>query len=150
MSLALPKRSFLALVAVGWADGSLQRKEAEGLVRAAKACGVAGADLAEVEKATKQQTTLDQVDVGGLAPWESLLTYALASWLASLDGVQSTDERDTLAQLGEALGLDKAIRVRASVAAHDIACLPEGGRPDRYDFDKLVDRLKERLPQIKS
>src|ERR1700691_236409 len=36
MSLTLPKRSFLALVAIGWADGSLQRKEAEGLVRAAK------------------------------------------------------------------------------------------------------------------
>jgi hypothetical protein len=149
MSLTLPKRSFLALVAIGWADGSLQRKEAEGLVRAAKACGLGGTDLEEIEKATKTHTTLDAAHVDDLSPWEQLLTYALASWLASLDGVQSTDERDTLVQLGDALGLDKAIRVRASVVAHDIACLPEGGRPERYDFVKLVERLKERLPQVK-
>jgi len=147
-TLNLPKRSFLALAAIGWVDGSLQRKEADGLVRAAKECGVTGADLAEVEKATKQRIELASVDVGGLAAWEQVLTYALASWLACLDGVQSTDERETLAQLGDALGLDKPLRVRAAAAANDIACLPQGGRPDRFEFAKLVERLKERLPQL--
>ena len=36
----------------------------------------------------------------------------------------------------------------AAVAANDIACLPEGGRPDKYDFQKLITRLKERMPQL--
>lgn len=147
-TMTLPKRSFLALAAIGWADGSLQRNEADGLVRAAKACGVAAGELAEVEAATKQRITLDAVDVGGLGRWEQVLTYALASWLAALDGIQSTDERETLARLGDALGLDKALRVRAAAAANDIACLPAGGRPDRFDFVKLADRLRERLPQV--
>jgi hypothetical protein len=146
--MTLPKRSFLALAAIGWADGSLERKEADGLVRAAKACGLADADLSEIERATKERIALDGLDMSGLSRWEQVLTYALASWLAYLDGVQSTDERDTLAKLGEGLGLDKALRVRAAAAANDIACLPEGGRPDRFDFVKLAERLRDRLPQL--
>jgi hypothetical protein len=147
-TLALPKASFLALAAVGWADGSLQRIEATGLVRAAKECGVSDADLAEIEQATKQKITFEAAHVEGLAQWQQVLTYALASWFAVLDGVASTDEREVLAQLGDALGLDKPLRVRAAAAANDIACLPQGGRPERYDFQKLAARLRERLPQI--
>lgn len=146
--MTLPKQSFLALAAIGWADGSLQQVEATGLVRAAKECGVAGADLTEIERAAKTKTSLDTLQLGGMSAWEQVLTYSLASWFASLDGVASTDERDVLVKLGEALGLDKALRVRAAAAANDIACLPEGGRPERFDFVKLAARLKEKLPQI--
>ena len=32
-------------------------------------------------------------------------------------------------------------------AVYDIACLPEGGRPEKYDFAKLTARLAERLPR---
>src|SRR5260221_9611356 len=46
----LPKQSFLALAAIGWVDGSLQRVEAVGLLRAAKQAGIGGDDLAEIEK----------------------------------------------------------------------------------------------------
>ena len=77
-----------------------------------------------------------------------MLAYALASWLAQLDGITSTDESETLGKLGDALALDKPLRLRAAAAANDIACLPEGGRPERYDFVKLAARLRERLPQI--
>jgi len=147
-TLALPKQSFLALAAIGWADGSLQRTEATGLIRAAKECGVGEADLGEIERATKQKIGLDAIHLRGMGQWEQVLTYALASWFASLDGIASTDEREVLAQLGDALGLDKALRVRAAAAANDIACLPEGGRPERYDFVKLAARLRERLPQV--
>ncbi len=146
--MTLPKQSFLALAAIGWADGSLQQVEATGLVRAAKECGVVGADLTEIERAAKTKTSLDTLQLGGMSAWEQVLTYSLASWFASLDGIASTDERDVLAKLGEALGLDKALRVRAAAAANDIACLPEGGRPERFDFVKLAARLKEKLPQI--
>ena len=79
-----------------------------------------------------------------------MLTYALAAWLAQVDGVVSTDEHGVLGALGDALGLSEALRKRAAVAANDIACLPEGGRPDRYDFQKLVARIKERIPQVES
>ena len=83
-----------------------------------------------------------------MGTWECVVTYALASWLATLDGVVSSDESAALAQLGERLGLDEGTRKRAAAAAFDISVLPEGGRPDKYDFVKLTARLKEKLPQL--
>jgi len=49
--------------------------------------------------------------------------------------------------IGE-IGWPSEGRIRAAAVANDIACLPEGGRPDRFDFVKLADRLRERLPQL--
>jgi hypothetical protein len=148
MEKQLPLQSFLALAAIGWADGSLQRVEREGLLRAAKECGLNDDELARVERASKEQRTLDGVELAGMSRWEQVLTYALASWFAALDGVVSTSEHETMVRIGDKLGLDSALRVRASAAANDIACLPGGGRPDRYDFVKLIARLRDRLPQL--
>ena len=57
--MKLSKRSFMALAAIGWADGALQRIEQAGLLRAAKEANLDEADLAEIEKATKTKTSLD-------------------------------------------------------------------------------------------
>jgi len=146
--MKLSKHPFLALAAIGWIDGSLQRVEAVGLLRAANEAGLQGGDLAEIEKATKEKVSLDSADVAGMSEWEQVLTYALAAWFAQLDGVVSTEEHASLVALGEKLGLKEALRKRAAAAANDIACLPEGGRPERYDFAKLAARLKERMPQL--
>jgi hypothetical protein len=145
----LPKQSFLALAAIGWVDGSLQRVEATGLLRAAEEAGLKGEDYAAVERATKNVLTLDEIDLGQLSPSEQLLTYALGSWLSQVDGVVSPSERETLAKLGERIGLAEPLRVRATAVANDIACLPGAGRPERYDFQALIARLRERLPQVK-
>ena len=150
MKTKLPRQSFLALAAIGWADGSLQRVEASGLLRAAKECGLEGDDLAAVEAAAKSDDKrgLDGLSLAGMTRWEQVLTYALASWFAALDGVVSTSEHETLVRLGDALGLDPALRKRATAAAYDIFCIPGAGRPERYDFVKLADRLVERMPQL--
>jgi hypothetical protein len=146
--MELRKDSFLALAAIGWVDGSLQKVEAVGLLRAANEAGVTGDDLAAVENATKTKIGLETVDVSGMSQWDQVLTYALGAWLAQVDGVVSTSEHTTLVALGEKLGLPEGLRKRAASVANDIACLPDGGKPDRYDFVKLVARLKERMPQL--
>jgi hypothetical protein len=148
MATTLPAQSFVALAAVGWADGSLRPSEATALVDAATKLGLVGSDLAAVEQSTKSPVRLDAFEPGKMTLWECVVTYALASWLARLDGVQSTDESTLLRRLGERLGLDEGLRQRAAGAAFDISVLPEGGRPDRYDFVKLIARLHERLPQF--
>ena len=144
----LPKESFLALVAVGWVDKQLQRVEVTGLMRAAKEAGLPAQDIAEIEAATKAPMDLGALDFGKLGQWEQVLTYALAAWIAQVDGVVSTSESDMLADLGTKLGLAEPLRKRAAVAANDVACLPQGGRPEKYDFQKLIARLKERMPQL--
>lgn len=146
--MKLSKQPFIALAAIGWIDGSLQRVEAVGLLRAAKEAGLEGDDLAAVEKATKEKVTLDDSDLGGMSEWEQVLTYALAAWFAQLDGVVSTSEHTSLIALGDKLGLKDGLRKRAAAVANDIACLPDGGRPERYDFTKLAARLQERMPQV--
>ncbi len=146
--MKLPRQSFLALAAIGWVDGSLQRIEAAGLMRAACEAALSPEDLAEVEKATKTKVELASIDVSGMSTWEQVLTYALAAWFAQLDGVVSTSEATTMAELGDALGLADPLRKRAAAAAYDIACLPGGGKPERYDFQQLAARLRERLPQL--
>jgi uncharacterized membrane protein YebE (DUF533 family) len=148
MTIKLPAQSFVALAAVGWADGSLRRSEVTALVDAARKLGLEGADLAAVEQSTKSPVLLDAFEPGTMTVWECIVTYALATWLARLDGVQSSDESALLRRLGDRLGLDDGLRQRASGAALDISALPEGGRPDRYDFVKLIARLHERLPQF--
>lgn len=146
--MKLTKQSFLALAAIGWVDGSLQKVEATGLLRAAREAGIEGKDLEEIEQATKNQTSLDGLDLSGMTQWDQVLTYALASWLSQVDGVVSTSEGDLLRELGDKLGLADGLRKRAATAANDIACLPGGGRPEKYDFTRLVARLKERMPQL--
>jgi len=146
MNPILPKQSFLALAAVGWADGRLSAVERTGLGRAAKECGVAGDDLAEVEAALKTKTDLSGFVPGDMTDWQRLVTYALGTWLARLDGVMSTDEHESLLELGKRLDLDKKICERASVAAFDISVLKDQGRPDKFDFVKLEERLREKLP----
>lgn len=147
MAMTLPKEAFLALAALGWADGSMRKDERAGLARAAKACGVEGDDLAAVEAALTKQTTLADFVPGDMTEWQRLLTYALAVWLTRLDGIQSTDEHVSLADLAKRLDLPKPTCDRASAAALDVAVLPAGGRPETFDFVKLAERLKEKLPQ---
>ncbi len=150
MPSKLPLDSFLALAAIGWADGSLTRIEREGLARAAKECGLPDLDVAEIDHAMKEKRTLKGLKLAGLSRAQQVLTFALAAWFAALDGVISTSEHETMVAIGDKLGLDEALRTRAAAAANDIACLPGAGRPDRYDFVKLVARLHERLPQLAS
>jgi hypothetical protein len=146
--MALDKRSFLALAAIGWADGSLQRIEATGLLRAARESGLSAKDLAEIEAATKKSLTIEDVDLSGMSEWDQVMTYALATWLAQLDGVLSTDEHTVMVILGDRMGLAEGLRKRAFAAAYDIACLKDEGRPERYDFEKLATRIGERMPQL--
>ena len=107
-----------------------------------------GDDLVAIEEAAKTRRGLVGIDLSGMSRWEQVLTYALASWFATLDGVVSTSEHETLVRVGDSLGLDPALRKRAAAAANDIACLSGAGKPERYDFVKLVDRLLERMPQL--
>ncbi len=144
----LPKQSFLALVAIGWVDGQLQRVEVTGLMRAAKEAGLPPDAIADIDAATKKQFDLSTLDFAGLTDWEKVLTYALGAWIAQVDGVVSTSEFDMLGELGTKLDLAEPLRKRATAVANDIACLPEGGRPEKYDFQKLMARLKERMPQL--
>lgn len=143
---ALPKQTFLALAALSWADDTIRPLERTGLLHAARECGLSDEELPEIEAALAQRTSLDGFSAEGLTEWQRIVTYALACWLARVDGVLSTDERESLQALAQRLSLEKPISDRASAAAFDISVLPDGGKPERFDFVKLEARLREKLP----
>lgn len=146
MALSLPKDALLALAAVGWADGNLDAEEAKALVRTAKESGLAPDELAEIEAATKQKLAIADVTTVLLTRKDRVLTYALATWLARLDGVVTPEERESLVQLGDRMGLPDGIRTRASAAAFEIAAA--GDRPDKYDFAALEGRIRQKLGDV--
>jgi uncharacterized membrane protein YebE (DUF533 family) len=145
MEIRLSRDIFLALCAVGWADGDLDREEADGILRAATEAGLDLDDLQQIEAATKVRRSLDQLDRAALSPLERTFVYATAVWLARLDGHVDIGEREVLKKLGDLLGLPDGVRTHASAAALEVAQASGGDRPDRYDFDKLRERLAARL-----
>lgn len=148
--MSLRKEGFLAVVAVARADGLLRADESRGVLGAAREVGLAEEELAEVKAALENGLELSSLDFTGLSGAERALTYALAMWLAKVDGVVNTEELATLRKLGAALALPEPKLKSAASAAFDITCLPGGNRPDKFEFKKLEERLREKLPALMS
>ena len=136
---------FVALAAVAWADGKLDPDEADAIVRAAVDEGLPLDEIAEIEDATRTKVDLGALDRTGLGKEDRLFVYAIACWIARLDGLVTPDEAKTLAGLGEKLGIPERPRAHAEAAAREVAEMPEGDRPARYDLVALRRILGERL-----
>ena len=146
MPTQLPQETFLALACVAHADGRLAKTELAGLERAGEAYGVSAETMAGLLDQAANGTALADIVWPELTTWQRALTYAFASWLARSDGSVSREEHTLLAELSEQLGLEKLRRDAARSAMYDIAALPGGNRPDRFDFAALEEKLKGKLP----
>jgi len=148
--MSLRKQGFVAIAAIARADGLLLADEVNGLLGAARAVGLCESELAEVEHALREGVPLAQVDLSELSGPEKVLTYALAHWLAMVDGIVNTAELASLRELASKLDLPDAKLKAAASAAFDIVCLPGGHRPEKFQFALLEARLREKLPALMS
>jgi len=126
---------FIALAAVAGADGKIDADEAAALERAARDDGLGEAEVAKIRAAGA--AGLDALDASSIAPSERVLAYALAYWMSRVDGEMSEDEDAVLTKLGAKLSLDDAARMNAEAMVDEVAALPEGARPARFDVAKL-------------
>ena len=138
---------FLALAAIGWADGKLDPEEADAIVRTALEEGLELEEIAEIEEATKHPIEIGVLDRSNMTKADRLFVYAVASWMTRLDGTVGEAEVQALARLGEALRVPATPREHADKIAQEIAALPEGDRPHRYDLKRLRGVLRERLAE---
>ncbi len=138
---------FIALAAVGWSDGKLDADEADAIVRTALEEGLELDEIAEIEKATKAPVDMSVVDRASLTKADRLFIYAVASWMIRLDGIVDSRELDALRRLGDLLKLPERPREHADIIALEVAELPEGDRPSRYDLPRLRNTLVERLAE---
>lgn len=138
---------FIALAAIGWADGHLDQEEADAIVRTALEEGLELDEIQEIEEATKKPVALNVVDRAQLSKEDRLFVYAVASWMTRLDGKVDAAETAALNQLGDLLKVPDGPRRTADLIAQEVARLPEGDRPARFDLPMLRKVISERLAE---
>jgi len=131
---------FFALAAVAGADGTIDEAERVALERAAESHGVEAAAIAAAAHGG-----VDGLDLSAIEASERLFVYAMAYWMSRIDGDLTEDEDAVLARLGQKLALADEPRMNAEAAVDEVAALPAGSRPDRFDLDRLHALLAERL-----
>jgi uncharacterized membrane protein YebE (DUF533 family) len=136
---------FVALAAIAWADGNLDSEEADAIVRAAVEEGLELDEIAAIEAATSTKVDMGTIDRSNLTKEDRLFVYAVACWIAELDGEVTAEEAAALSLLGERLGVPERPRAHAEEAAREVANMPEGNRPARYDLAKLRSIIGDRL-----
>jgi uncharacterized membrane protein YebE (DUF533 family) len=135
---------YIALAAVGWADGKLDQEEADAIVRTALEEGLDIDEIAEIEEATKNPVDIGVIDRKGLSKEDRLFVYGVASWITRLDGVVTEGEQEALQKLGDALKVPEKPRQIVDGIAQDVANLSDD-RPARYDLLALRRIIGERL-----
>jgi uncharacterized membrane protein YebE (DUF533 family) len=138
---------FMALAAIGWADGKLDQEEADAIVRTALEEGLELEEIKEIEEATKHPIDLSVIDRSQMSKADRLFVYAVASWLTRLDGQVQEAEVEALNKLGELLKIPPRPREHADAIGREIAARGDGDRPARYDLKRLRDTLGERLAE---
>lgn len=139
---------FLALAAIGWADGKMDPDEADAIVRTAIDEGLPLDVIEEIEAATKKPIDMvATIDRSSLTKEDRLFIYAVAGWMVRLDGKSTDEELAALDKLGGLLKIPEAPRAHADAIAREIAELPDGDRPLRYDLGKLRAVISERLKE---
>ena len=88
------KDVFVALAAIGWADGTLDPDEADAIVRAAVDLGLELQEIAAIEEATRAPIGLGAIDKSELSKEDRLFVYAIACWIAQLDGNVTDEESE--------------------------------------------------------
>jgi len=146
--MKLGKNVFLALAAVGVADGAASDDELEALVHAAEASGVSNAEVEEIKTAARTvKGNFSEVANLRLTPEERLFAYAIATWLVRVDGMVMPEEKMALYKLGNALKLADGDRTRASAASFKVWQLDPTVRPQRFDIAALSEAIKAALAE---
>lgn len=141
----LTKDVYLALAAVGWADGNLDREEADAIARTALEDGLDLDEVSALEAQIREPVAIGAIDWQAMSKEDRLFVYAVASWMTRLDGEVTADEEAALDLVGTALHIPDRPREHADAIAREVAGLPEGDRPDRFDIPRLREVIATRL-----
>ena len=140
---------FMALAAVGWADGKYHQDEADALVRTALEEGLDVEEIAALEEQIKSPVEMGQIDLTKLTKEDRLFIYAVAAWMSRIDGEADSSEAAALSKLGELLKIPEKPRMHADAIAREVAALPEGDSPARFDLPRVRKLIGERLAEAR-
>jgi hypothetical protein len=138
---------FIALAAIGWADGKLDGDEADAIVRCALEEGLDLEEISSIEEATKNPVDIGSIDLSALSKADRLFIYAVGTWITRIDGQVADEENEALEKLGAALKLPERPREHAEAIAAEIGALGESDKAAFYNLPKLRKTLKVRLAE---
>jgi uncharacterized membrane protein YebE (DUF533 family) len=138
---------FMALAAIGWADGKLDQEEADAIVRTALEEGLELEEISAIEEATKKPIDLSFIDRTQMTKADRLFVYAVAAWMTRIDGMVNDKETEALNKLGDLLKIPPRPREHATAIAREVASLGDGDRPARYDLKALRQIIGKRLAE---
>jgi uncharacterized membrane protein YebE (DUF533 family) len=141
----LSKEAFMALAAVGWADGNLDADEADAIVAAARDAGLDEKELQTMRETMASKVVLDDIDPARLTVHERLYIYAVARWIALVDGTVSEREEAMVNVLGYALRLSPKGCQAMDESVRELWDKPESNRPSRFDFAGLHRAIEQKL-----
>lgn len=140
---------FMALAAIGWADGNLDQEEADAIVRTALDEGFSIEDIEEIEAATKTPIRMSDVDLGKMSKEDRLFVYAVAVWMSRIDGVLTDDEVVALKELGELLKIPEKPLQHAEAIALEVAGSADGKGVVDFDLPRVRKTIHERLAEAR-
>ena len=146
MDVEIGRDTLIALAAVAWSDGTIEAREAAGIRSAASQLGLTDADSQAVEETLTRPVPLAEVETVRMNRLTRLFTYAVATWIAEIDGAVPPEEEAALRLLGDRLGLSAVARDRAKRAG--VAEAKAAGSAQALDVLKLKARLSVGLSQI--
>jgi uncharacterized membrane protein YebE (DUF533 family) len=137
------KNVYLALAAVGWADGNLDADEADAIAKLALEDGLDLEEVGAVENAIRTPVSVDTVDLSGLAEADRSFVYAVAAWLATLDGELSAEENVALDAIAKKLDLGEERMKDLEILVRQVAYESGSDRPFDYDLAELRDKARD-------
>lgn len=147
MDVDIGRDTLIALAAVAWADGNMDPLEAAGIRSAAQQLGLGAEDLRTIEETLGRPVPLEEVETVRMSRLTRLFTYAVANWIAQIDGQVPREEQAALDLLGDRLGLSSVARERARSTGLQLA-RAGSDTPGGLDLLKLRSRLSVGLSQI--
>ncbi len=145
--IRLGKDVFIALAAVGWADGKLDANEADAIVRCALEEGLDLDEVNVIEAATKSPVDMGTIELSRLSKADRLFIYAVGTWITRVDGNVAPEEKEALDELGAALKLPDKPRQHAADIASEVGAVGETDEPAFYNLPMLRKTLKVRLSE---
>lgn len=149
MEQRLSREVFLALAAVGWADGTLAADEADAIVRTALEEGLDIVEIAEIEAATRSKIDIGALDLTRLSKADRLFVYAVGAWIARVDGHVAPQEITALNRLAEALKIPDFPREHVDGIAIAVGHLSENDKPAFYNLPLLRQTINEHLDRAR-
>jgi len=95
-----------SLVAVAWADGTVEAPEEGSIDALLWAFGASDKDEAEIREYAKKRRRIEDVPLDGMSAEEREMLLAHAALLTHADGTQSKEEQKLLATLVKRLGIE--------------------------------------------